>query len=318
MRDDWEYPALPAYQLPVRKRKAEREDGSEEAVAGFKFHTPSNHDRDVLLQDGALDFEPVEWRERDYSSDDGSENESVGTPVSASSKKSTYKFDGPDSVGVQILDRKLARKRQRQQDLDEEVTWNDGLAHWLARRDVWSGAHTSQQVRLLQTSQAETTDSASASASFNSTPRSSVSSQESAAVSTPSSTPELEPIRTVTDTRPAAPPSDLLVPRAPLILVNHPIRRRINPDLYSEIYTKIILQGRTPSVPINLLNLVGALVQGWKDDGEWPPKNAPAEKSFARKKGSGHESSLKSGVRAVGRVLRITSGESSVGSKEKG
>ena len=319
VRDDWDYPPLPAHQLPVRKREAEREEGSEEAVAGFKFHNPSNHDRDALVQDGALDFDPVEWRERDYSSEDGSENENVETPVSASSKKSTYKFDGPDSVGVQILDRKLARKRQRQQDLDEEVTWNDGLAHWLARRDAWSGAHTSQQVQLLERSRADpTTDSASASASVNSTPRSSVSSQESAAVSTPSSTPELEPTRTVINTRPPAPPSDLLVPMAPPVLVNHPIRLRINPDLYSEIYSKIILQGRTPSVPINLLNLTGALVQGWKDDGEWPPKNAPAEKSFARKKSSGHESSLKSGVRAVGRVLRITSGESSVGSKEKG
>ena len=59
-------------------------------------------------------------------------------------------------------------------------------------------------------------------------------------------------------------------------------------------------------------------MQGWKDDGEWPPKAGPLEKSIGRKK-SGGESSIKSGVRAVGRVLRITSvsGESSK-EKEKG
>ena len=63
--------------------------------------------------------------------------------------------------------------------------------------------------------------------------------------------------------------------------------------------------------------MVRALVQGWKDDGEWPPKQAPPEKSIGRKKGSA-ESTLKNSVKAVGRVLRITSGESGVSPKEKG
>ena len=65
-------------------------------------------------------------------------------------------------------------------------------------------------------------------------------------------------------------------------------------------------------------------MQGWKEDGEWPPKNAPPEKSIARKKQGSGESSLKSGVKAMGRVLslRITGagsggGESGSGSKEK-
>lgn len=74
--------------------------------------------------------------------------------------------------------------------------------------------------------------------------------------------------------------------------------------MYPEIYNKIILQSRTPSIPINLLTLINALVQGWKDDGEWPPKPGPLEKSFTRKKGG--DGSLRSGVKAVGRVLRLT------------
>ena len=71
---------------------------------------------------------------------------------------------------------------------------------------------------------------------------------------------------------------------------------------------KIILQSRTPSVPLNLLTLIHALVQGWKDDGEWPPRGGPLEKSIGRKKATGaHEGgSLSKGVKAVGRVLRLT------------
>ena len=50
-------------------------------------------------------------------------------------------------------------------------------------------------------------------------------------------------------------------------------------------------------------------MRGWKDDGEWPPKQGPIEKSVARRKGS-TATGLKDGVKAVGRVLRITGGES--------
>ncbi|KAI9666951.1 MAG: hypothetical protein M1831_001456 [Alyxoria varia] len=40
--------------------------------------------------------------------------------------------------------------------------------------------------------------------------------------------------------------------------------------LHTSIYSKVILQSLTPSVPINLQVLVSALVSGWKRDGEWP------------------------------------------------
>ena len=307
--------------MPVRKIQADGEEDVEERIAGFRFRAPSNHDRDALVKGPSLDFDPLEWREREYSSDETSEEESITSPASVGSKKSIYRFDGPDSVGAQLSDRKLARKRQRQLALDEEVTWNDGLAHWLARRDAWSGAHTSQQIQVLESSREEQVDSASASTS--STPRTSTSSansQTSVPISSPSTTPELVPEHAIINTRPPAAPSDILVPLVPPILANHPVRRRISPEIYPEIYAKIILQGRTPSVPINLLVLTRALVQGWKDDGEWPPKQAPPEKSIGRRKtSSGHESTLKHGVKAVGRVLRITSGESSLSvSKEKG
>lgn len=319
-RNDWNYPPLPAFRVPERKSKPEDEEDEETRIAGFRFRNPSNHDREAIASTPSLEFEPLEWRERVYSSEESTDTESVATLSSPASVKSTYKFDGPDSVGAQLSARKLARKRKRQKALDEEVTWNEGLAHWLARRDEWSGARTSQQIQLLESSRETPMGSTSASSSASSTPRTSTSSNSlaSAPVSSPSTTPDLVPDPVVIKVQPPAPTLELLIPLVPPILVNHPVRRRITPEIYPEIYAKIILQGRTPSVPINLLVLTRALVQGWKDDGEWPPKQAPLEKAIGRRKSSGHESALKSGVKAVGRVLRITSAESSLsGSKEK-
>ena len=319
IRDDWDYPALPAFQEPVPKVWETDEQALEERIAGFRIRNSDNSDKSSLLH-SRLSFDPVEWRERQLSTEESSEDESVATLTSNGSRSSTYKFEGPDSVGAQISDRRLANKRKRQEALVEEVTWNDGLAHWLARRDAWTAAHTSQQIQIMDATKEAL--SASTSASANSTPRTSTSSansHNSGFVSSPSTTPELEPHYTTIDNRPQAPPAELLVPLAPPILADHPVRRKITPAIYPEIYAKIILQGRTPSVPINLLVLTHALVQGWKDDGEWPPKQGPVEKSIGRKRSSGHESTLKHSVKAVGRVLRITGGESIMnGSKDKG
>lgn len=326
LRTDWDYPPLPAFQTPVRRSGGVGDDVDEveERVAGFKFHTPANYRTSVVenaAEAPALYFEPVAWREREYSSESSEETESVATASSGGSKKSNYKFEGPDSVGAQLQDRKLARKRKRKHLLEEETACNDGLAHWLTRRDAWCAAHTPQQVQMFESREREPTASvsASASASATTTPRTSTSSTSStsAVLSSPSTTPEI-PVQSVIGTRPPAPPSEILIPVAPTLFANHPIRKKIKPDVYPEIYSKIILQSRTPSVPINLSVLMKALIQGWKDDGEWPPKQGPIEKSIGRKKSSGHESSLKSSVKAVAKVLRITGGESSHSSREKG
>ncbi|CAK4033543.1 Hypothetical predicted protein [Lecanosticta acicola] len=340
IRNDWDFPTLPAYKSCGRSRDPlvsgggggeEDEDENlsvEERIAGFRFHTPGTHHLDNRTRDGSgqalgLDFDPVGWRERQYSSESDTEvdeNASAAAPAATSSARSksstTYKFEGPDSVGAQLKDRRLAKKRKRSRAKEEEMQWNDGLAHWMRRRDAWCCARTAAQVHMSErssasaNSQQEHVDYTSASAS--SSPRSSTS---SAAGHQPSSTPgsslattpDITAARTeATPTTVASPVEEVLVPIAPCILPNHPIRRKITPNMYPEIYTKIILQSRTPSVPINLQALVKALIQGWKDDGEWPPKSAPLEKSIGRKKGSHHPGGLKEGVKAVGRVLRLT------------
>lgn len=68
---------------------------------------------------------------------------------------------------------------------------------------------------------------------------------------------------------------ELLIPVAPPFLpASHPVRASINENLYPSIYSKVVVQGMTPTVPVNLADLTKAMVQGWKADGQWPPKPA--------------------------------------------
>ncbi|KAJ5959340.1 uncharacterized protein N7479_006490 [Penicillium vulpinum] len=66
-----------------------------------------------------------------------------------------------------------------------------------------------------------------------------------------------------------------LCPVAPPFISNdNPVRATINPAIYPSIYTKVVVQGMTPTIPVNLAHLTKAMVQGWKSDGQWPPKPA--------------------------------------------
>ncbi|OQD72469.1 hypothetical protein PENDEC_c021G01093 [Penicillium decumbens] len=66
-----------------------------------------------------------------------------------------------------------------------------------------------------------------------------------------------------------------LIPVAPpFISSENPIRATIGPAIYPSIYTKVVVQGMTPTIPVNLADLTKAMVQGWKTDGQWPPKPA--------------------------------------------
>ncbi|KAJ5089746.1 hypothetical protein N7532_008430 [Penicillium argentinense] len=68
---------------------------------------------------------------------------------------------------------------------------------------------------------------------------------------------------------------ELLIPVAPpLISPSNLVRATINPSIYPSIYSKVVVQGLTPTIPINLADLTKAMVQGWKADGQWPPKPA--------------------------------------------
>lgn len=353
VRSDWEYGPLPQHTSSGRPTNAGL-DNIQDRIAGFDFHTSSildNHGAGVL----GLDFDPIEWCERHYSSD--SEDEQGADGEKCIAKKIKRKIKGEDkddaatlekteSVDSQAGQRRQARKRKRQQLLREEVQWNDGLAHWLQRRDVWCGARNVAEVQMVKSS-AHSSSTAS-SQSDSSSPRTSTSSAVDSTLTPNSSlaaTPELDSttnLKTIPPTSTASEESlssgasnnrsvtldgshsdvaladglpEVMIPIAPSILPDHPIRQRITANTYPEIYSKIIIQSRTPSIPINLQTLTSALVAGWKADDEWPPKPGILEKSIGRRKhhvAGCAEGTLKHGVKAVGRALRIVhTGESS-------
>ncbi|KAH8705631.1 hypothetical protein BGW36DRAFT_367920 [Talaromyces proteolyticus] len=80
------------------------------------------------------------------------------------------------------------------------------------------------------------------------------------------------------------------------------VRSSITPALYPSIYSKVVLQSLTPTVPINLADVTKAIVTGWKADGQWPPKPSipvPGSDVPVRKKGhSGGTNNNKTGRRA--------------------
>ncbi|KAL3449714.1 hypothetical protein BJX65DRAFT_271703 [Aspergillus insuetus] len=91
------------------------------------------------------------------------------------------------------------------------------------------------------------------------------------------SPPSTSSATTTSSTPSASAPTDAFhdpfIPVVPsLISTTNPIRASITPSMYPSIYSKVVLQGLTPTVPINLADMTKAMVQGWKADGQWPPK----------------------------------------------
>ena len=362
VRDNWEYPTLPAYRSCGRL-KTEKNEKVEDRVAGFKFQPSakliptteddageSDEDEDEGEKDEEEEEEEedegkhgremmhwesgaVEWRERVYSSMSDSEgNTKVGDDSDTDAGVSErFQFENADSVGAQLIDRRAVKKRKRAKALVEEMAWNDGLAHFTLRRDAWCSArpvappttHTSEDEADNEEEEEPVADSTSTSGDGSSSRDSTSDTSSTTPASSPSSTPDLPSTAgKIRSTAPnSIPPVEVLIPVAPPLLPNHPIRRRITTSLYPEIYSKVIVQCRAPSVPINLQTLIKALVQGWKADGEWPPKStannannttAP-EKSgrsssiVGRKKNGRREpSGIRESVKAVVSALRLT------------
>lgn len=198
----------------------------------------------------------TQWRERD--SDSGSSSSPSPTPESPISPSNPYRYDSPDS----ILHLAIPRKRKRRRQLQQEMSWNEGLATYTRRRDAWAGAHVFPHK----------------------TPNSSVHHYGS---------PEPPKHGVLSSSIPPSQEIDgesppLLPLPPPLLPPSNTIRASITPASYPSIYSKVVAQGQTPLVPINLSDMVGALVQGWKADGEWPPQSGVPEA----------ESEARSGVRA--------------------
>ncbi|KAF2224808.1 hypothetical protein BDZ85DRAFT_194958 [Elsinoe ampelina] len=280
VKNDWDYPALP------------------------EWRTHTRHPLDP----------PETIPERDYSSASSTEEASAADIVDCdddhSKRKHKSTFDTPDSVGHVIALRKENKKRKRAEELEQEMSWNAGLAHFIARRDAWTLSISSRGASSRTSAESSTRSIASSH-----TPD--LDAHASPSPSSPSKTPP-------PPTEPLPATLTIMIPIPPPLLPNHPIRAKIGTSAYSEIYSKIILQARTPTVPINLSHITKCLVRGWIEEGNWPPKQGVLEPLAGRKRDKGllagigrngeRHPHLSKGVKVFGRVLGLGIGDSN---KEK-
>lgn len=300
-RSDWNFAPLLPYRA-LNSGVTSKQKTASELAGGFKPHGEIAEHLVDQITPGIEDWLEREFASSDSDTDAGDTDGSLASErLRATSKRNrahSFLFDNPHSVKEEMAERKTLRRLKRQHMQAEEMDWNEGLQHFISRRDAWTGARSKTEVKLIKTAQAVTI--AEQSDSLSPSPRSSTSaatdttevSRPSTAMTSPdpASIPTLHPL-----------PPEMLIPRMSKVLGAHPIRRKIGPGMYSEIYSKIILQSRTPSVPINLLDLIRALVSGWKADGEWPPRPSVAEPSVGRRR-----TGLREGVKAAARVLKIS------------
>ncbi|KAL9599823.1 MAG: hypothetical protein Q9219_003609 [cf. Caloplaca sp. 3 TL-2023] len=288
----------------------------------------------------------TEWHER----------ESDSSPLASRSPSPTcpdpYRFESPDSIAPPFVSARSKRRRL----LDDELGWNEGLRVFSERRDSWTGAEVrspvpdskktllsgsmpNQEETMMATDEEHpndhhneftilnihTTDVCSSISTSSHSPNASTFSRPSFPPSiqtSPSSAPQ--DTSTSHPSSPTASPTcelRTLVPIAPPLLspTSHPDLVPVTPPIYPTIYTKCVVQGIAPSFPINLKHVVGSLVQGWKEEGEWPPKppaavvgegvGARRERLWEKMRGlkvEGDEVGLEKGVRrGVGKVKRV-------------
>ncbi|KAL9132088.1 MAG: hypothetical protein Q9217_000124 [Psora testacea] len=179
-----------------------------------------------------------------------------------------YKFDTPDAVSPPIVGTKIKRAEM----FNDEMTWNEGLRNFVERRDAWTGART------------QPTQHPSG------TPTSSSGNAQ----------PDGNTISSSTSPSPSTPPERLVPVVPPILAPENIVRASITPQAYPSIYSKIVIQGLAPNIPINLSDMVAAMVQGWKKDGEWPPKGE-VERNGIAVMGGGR----KLAKRGVGRFKRV-------------
>ena len=162
------------------------------------------------------------------------------------------------------------RKRKRYTVLHEEMSWNDGMRNFVQRRDAWTCART----------------------------------QENPPFTDPFS-PGLDQ---ADDSDPTSQQPTTLLPIAPPLLPpSNVIRRSITPATYPSLYSKIVVRGLAPTVPVNLGDMTRAMVEGWKRDGDWPPKPGEPDGGASGRSTVGRNGSTgrRLARRSVGRVKKV-------------
>lgn len=186
---------------------------------------------------------------------------------------------------------KQERRRRQRAILEEEMSWNPGLRFFIERRDAWTGARKRREIEIPPKSgQAASAESQQDTEGAQEKKQSSTSQQaptehlrdlslmENSESLSPSNDPSAEQDISIAASVYDADPEDPVVPiMRPFLPATHPVRQAITPSLYQSIYSRVVVQGLTPSIPINLADMTRAIVAGWKADGNWPPKPTPAD-----------------------------------------
>jgi len=266
--------------------RAAKKEIAEKVREDWTWPSTSSHMKPEL--DETVDT--IGWRERDSDSE-----YSLPSPVL---NADPYRFDNPDSIAQPVV----SKKSKRQQRLEEEMHWNEGLRTFVERRDVWAGAKIQSSIQHHNPSMFESPYSTFQRPTNGTSFLPTQLSQKGVLSASPNL---LSP--------PLSPSPTILLPLVPPILPpSNPIRASITPDTYPSIYDRIIIRGQSSSIPVNLKDIVHALVAGWKKDGEWPPKSE-SEKSGARGENLGlvggdastRREAQRLAKRSVGRVKRV-------------
>jgi len=143
-----------------------------------------------------------------------------------------------------------------------EMSWNDGLRCFSERRNAWTGARiVKHPLNTAGGPRAEEVEEMRLS-----------SSSKDGDSSTAGEDSEWE---------------DSEIPIVdPILPADNPIRSQITNAAYNTIYDKVVTQAMTPSVPINLRDVVGSCVQGWKRDGQWENKSSSAPGNLRKRTGT--------------------------------
>lgn len=280
--------------------------------------------------------EPTSWQTRRETQSDLDMDSDASNKYARRKRKSSdpYRFENPDAIAANMTQRKLKRRKK----IEVEMQWNEGLRLWDARRDAWTGAvghgvpgraltglHQSESMvpeaqlaeeplvnGSLPDSQARSTAVATTNGDSQSgwplpPPTESNGASAMLSAATTAQTDNQIPLEPVSST--LVPLSDrapteeelngpYLPIYPPLFPTSHTLRSRIKPAAYPTIYSKVVLQSLTPNVPIPLTHMIGALVDGWKSEGNWPPQNAAEQQAQLSRK------NVRKGETAFGRWKR--------------
>ncbi|QUC20835.1 uncharacterized protein UV8b_05076 [Ustilaginoidea virens] len=223
----------------------------------------------------------------------------------APTKYSPFRFHNPNSLHSAALALVEAKRARRRRALRQEMSWNEGLACFEARRNAWTGAKT-VRVRSKPVSTPPASPRSPRRFFFRRSisasppgPTLSISSHcgdsTAAASDTSSLSKDLDKDLVKHRSRDSSASEctrgqvysveTLLPVGQPLLPPSNPLRASISPGMYLNLYDKVILHSLQPACPINLSDMLRSCVVGWKRDGEWPPRpSAPEPIAVTRNK----------------------------------